>query len=94
MTQPIFNLDSRRILDGTAEEGWPYKGLKVKFIGVPDFYYPQFIDQRTRVQEFLYKGSLYTVEKATAYSSWIEVILEVILEGIDGGFNWRFFEEV
>lgn len=89
MTQPIFNLDSRRILDGPTKEGWPYKGLKVKFIGVPDFYYPQFIDQRTRAQEFLYKGSLYTVEKATAYSSWIEVILE----GVEGGFNWGFFEE-
>lgn len=63
-------------------------GDSVIFKGVPEFYYPMFIDMRERANSNLVVGQSYKISKLSINSSWSSVELE----GIDGKFNSTFFE--
>lgn len=87
------NLD-QIIEDGYNDGSWPRPGTKVKYLGVPEFYYPCFTCYRERANKLLKEGEVYTVSKTEVYSSWCQIWLEEIPEDPDRGFHLVFFEMI
>lgn len=73
--------------EGPNKDGWIYKSQKVIFTGVPNLYFPYFVNMRSDA-EVLELNKEYTISKSEVYSSWQAVWLE---EFPDTMFNARFF---
>lgn len=72
---------------------FPYAGDKLIFTGVPQFYYPMYVNMGTRAKEVLVEGQEYVARKVEVYSSWCAVWLEGF-ENEKDCFNLGFFKEV
>jgi hypothetical protein len=73
-------------MDYTVLE-FPKAGDKVTFKGVPEFYYPYFINMRKHA-EVLEVGKEYLLKEVSVNSSWVTVYLEEFPELM---FNLIFF---
>jgi hypothetical protein len=69
---------------------WPEVGDKVTFIGVPQFYYPQFPKMRTFCDANLTVGQEYTIHKLRVNSSWVSVYIVGFEQEM---LNWAFFRK-
>lgn len=65
-------------------------GTKVKFLGVPEFYYPCFLDVAQFAKENLKKGQEYTILKHEVHSSWQSIVLQEFPFDLDKNSE-RFF---
>lgn len=69
---------------------FPKKGDKLIFKGVPEFYYPCFVNMRDDAR-VLQLGVEYTILKCYVNSSWVTIYLEEFPEIM---FNLVFFDRV
>jgi len=69
---------------------FPSVGDKLKFISVPEIYYPMVIKMKKLAEDNLKSGQICTVRKVCVYSSWCAVWIEEI-SGDDNCLNFRFF---
>ncbi len=67
---------------------FPKSGDKLKYLGVPKYYYPCFTDMKTRAESNLVTNKEYIVSKVEIFSSWCAVELE----GVEGKYNLGFFD--
>jgi len=69
---------------------FPSVGDKLKFISVPDMYYPMFTNMKKLAEHNLKPEQICTVRKVSIYSSWCAVWIEEI-SGDDNFLNLCFF---
>jgi hypothetical protein len=72
---------------------FPSVGDKLKFLSVPEIYYPMYTNMKDLAEKNLQPNQICTVRKVTVHSSWCAVWLEEI-PGEDNYLNLCFFGEV
>lgn len=70
---------------------FPSKGEKLKFKGVPEFYYPCFTNLRDDADKYLIVGQEYEIENVIVNSSWVSIYLKGV-HNPDVGYNLTFFQ--
>lgn len=73
-----------------TQNEFPSVGDKIKFLGVPEFYYPMFTSMKKLAEDNLKIGQICTVRRVEIYSSWCAVWLEEI-PGEKNYLSRRFF---
>jgi hypothetical protein len=58
-----------------TKQQFPKAGDKLTFKGVPEFYYPMFVNMK-KDAEVLEIGKQYTAKEVTVNSSWVTIYLE------------------
>lgn len=71
---------------------FPYEGDILIFKGVPEFYYPMYLNMGKLARKELIVGNEYKIRKVEIYSSWCAVWLEGV-GGEDDYFNLSFFTD-
>jgi len=74
-----------------ADTRFPIPGDKLIFTGVPEFYYPNFVNMRKDAEDRLEINKEYVVSQSRVNSSWVTIYLE---EFPDVMFNLGFFKKV
>ena len=68
-------------------------GDKLKFTGVPDFYYPNYTNLKEDADKYLKIGEIYEIEDIQVNSSWVSIYLKDIVNP-SVGYNLSFFERI
>lgn len=72
---------------------FPLIGDKLKFKGVPDFYYPNFTNLKEDADKYLKLGEIYEIEDIIINSSWVSIYLKDTVNP-SVGYNLTFFERL
>jgi hypothetical protein len=73
-----------------TKQQFPKAGDKLTFKGVPEFYYPMFVNMK-KDAEVLEIGKQYTAKEVTVNSSWVTIYLEEFPEIM---LNLMFFDQI
>lgn len=73
----------------TNQPIWPKPGDRVIFVGVPQFYFPQFTCMKKFCDLNLIAGEEYIIHKVQINSSWATVYIVGFEQDM---LNWTFFK--